>query len=110
MNELIAGFRSVEDKKKLLWGNKAKVTSSSTPATWQESSQIFVDSDQQQKFLKLLGVKEGEEETPSNNTAPPHPSAKISDEAITRQAQVRQDLEQQFTLGLRHNISRTGLH
>ena len=114
MNVLTLDGRSVEEKKKMLWGNKAKVTTTTAPSSWQETAQMFVDSDQQNKFLKLIGVKEGQEDpTKGNeagaNTSTPQ-SAQVTDELLARQAQIRHDLEQQYALGLRHNISRTGLY
>lgn len=49
--------RSTAAKKKLLWGSKAKVTTSEAPAAIGDSVSAFSDPREQAKFLKLLGVK-----------------------------------------------------
>ena len=47
----------VAQKRKMLWGSKAKEESTKNTATWTNLSSTLRDPDAQDKFLKLMGGK-----------------------------------------------------
>jgi len=105
-NLSLAGFMTADHKKKLLWGSKkAEVEQEPVVAaagTNRWDTVHFSDRDRREKFHKLMGVKgdikEGE--------APPPPTgtAVFTEE---KQRELQEDLEKQFSQGLRRRDGRT---
>lgn len=94
-----SGSMSADQKKKLLWGSKkAAAPVESGSSCWEMAH--FADPDRQEKFNKLMGVK-GEVKA----------EKKVEEKdglfATEKQKELQQDLEKQFTAGLRRRDGRT---
>jgi exonuclease I len=106
MNLRIAGLMSADHKKKLLWGGKKahveQVPILAAAGTNRWDTVHFSDKDRMEKFHKLMGVKgeikEKEAQLPATGTA-------IFTEE--NQKALQEDLEKQFTQGLRRRDGRT---
>lgn len=98
VNINLGGFKSVDEKKKMLWGSKdQKPAAASGTNRW--DTVRFADRDRQEKFNKLMGVKgelEGGGEGKTTNLF-----------TTEKQEELQQDLEKQFTAGLRRRDGRT---
>lgn len=96
----VSGYMSADQKKRLLWGSK-KATAVEESGSNQWNMAHFTDPDRQEKFNKLMGVK-GESKT----------EPKAGDKnggllAPEKQIELQQDLEKQYTAGLRRRDGRT---
>ncbi|KAM5562356.1 hypothetical protein ABKV19_017534 [Rosa sericea] len=95
-----AGCMTADQKKKLLWGNKKNTTAEEAGHRWDTA--LFPDQERQEKFKKLMGVK-GElklEHNPDNQEGTNLLRAE-------KQKELQQDLEKQYTAGLRRRDGRT---
>lgn len=98
VNKNLAGssYMSTDQKKKLLWGNKKNTSTIEKQSGTLWNQQLFEDRERQEKFNKLMGVKE---------------SAASECKAATMNAEMKQklemDLEKQYTAGLRRRDGRT---
>ncbi|XP_021297473.1 arginine/serine-rich coiled-coil protein 2 isoform X3 [Herrania umbratica] len=91
---------TTEQKKKLLWGSKKSTPAEESGHRWDTA--LFGDRERQEKFNKLMGVK-GEvkvEQKPENQDG----SGLLQAE---KQRELQQDLEKQYTAGLRRRDGRT---
>ncbi|KAJ7559799.1 hypothetical protein O6H91_04G102000 [Diphasiastrum complanatum] len=101
----VAGFMSADQKKKLLWGAKKSITEQEpviAAGTNRWDTVHFADRGRQEKFNKLMGVKaevKGDCITEVNEEA-----GLFTEE---KQRELQQDLENQFTAGLRRRDGRT---
>lgn len=96
----VSGYMSADQKKRLLWGSK-KATAVEESGNNQWNMAHFSDPDRQEKFNKLMGVK-GESKA----------ELKAGDKnggllAPEKQIELQQDLEKQYTAGLRRRDGRT---
>eukprot|EP00250_Pteridium_aquilinum_P011848 c20347_g1_i1 orf=206-1819(+) len=97
VNINLGGLKSVDEKKKMLWGSKEqKPAVASGTNRW--DTVRFADRDRQEKFHKLMGVK-GEAEGGQGSAGNLFTTEK--------QEELQQDLEKQFTAGLRRRDGRT---
>ncbi|CAM6118984.1 unnamed protein product [Calypogeia fissa] len=100
----VAGFMSADQKKRLLWGSKK--LSTEQPLSHQEpvvaagvnrwDTVHFSDPDRREKFQKLMGVKA---DTCTEFKKEGEPDVGLFTEE--KQRELQQDLEKQFTAGLR---------
>ncbi|KAI5071103.1 hypothetical protein GOP47_0013354 [Adiantum capillus-veneris] len=98
VNINLGGFKSVDEKKKMLWGSKEQKPAAASGTNRWDTVQ-FADRDRQEKFNKLMGVKgdvggDGQGNTNTSFTT-------------EKQEELQQDLEKQFTAGLRRRDGRT---
>lgn len=96
-NLIGTGFMSTDQKKKLLWGSK-KSTATEEAAAHRWDTSMFSDRERQEKFNKLMGVKEGD--------AKQKPEIQNTNLA-EKQKELQMDLEKQYTAGLRRRDGRT---
>eukprot|EP01126_Amoeba_proteus_P038529 TRINITY_DN4022_c0_g1_i2.p1 TRINITY_DN4022_c0_g1~~TRINITY_DN4022_c0_g1_i2.p1 ORF type:complete len:111 (-),score=37.97 TRINITY_DN4022_c0_g1_i2:89-421(-) len=83
-----SGSLSIEEKRKLLWGNKKKDT-----RTTNSFCGSFTDAEKQTKFMKLMGLKE--EEIPlTQNT---------STGLTEKSDQINAELEKHYRLGVAYH-------
>ncbi|XP_057424091.1 uncharacterized protein LOC130717753 isoform X2 [Lotus japonicus] len=95
-----AGCLTTDQKKKLLWGAKKSTPTEESGHRWDTA--MFTDRERQEKFNKLMGVK-GEakvEQNSDNNNSNDLLRAE-------KQKELQQDLEKQYTAGLRRRDGRT---
>ncbi|KAH7439058.1 hypothetical protein KP509_04G043100 [Ceratopteris richardii] len=98
VNINLGGFKTIDEKKKLLWGSKdQKPAAASGTNRW--DTVRFADRDRQEKFNKLMGVKGEVKEDRQEGANTSFTSEK--------QEELQQDLEKQFTAGLRRRDGRT---
>ncbi|KAH9312526.1 hypothetical protein KI387_027561 [Taxus chinensis] len=97
----VSGCMSADQKKKLLWGNKkaAAPEEQSGSSCWEMAH--FADRDRQEKFNKLMGVKG---ELKAEKKVEENDGGLFASE---KQKELQQDLEKQFTAGLRRRDGRT---
>ncbi|CAK9267809.1 unnamed protein product [Sphagnum jensenii] len=102
----IAGFFSSEYKKKLLWGSKKAAVEQepvvAAAGTNRWDTVHFSDPERQDKFQKLMGVKGDIKDA---EVPPPPVGAAVFTEE--KQRELQEDLERQFTQGLRRRDGRT---
>ncbi|MCO5547235.1 hypothetical protein L7F22_000680 [Adiantum nelumboides] len=98
VNINLGGFKSVDEKKKLLWGSKEQKPAAAIGINRWDTVQ-FADRDRQEKFNKLMGVKGDAGGGAEGNTSTLFTTEK--------QEELQQDLEKQFTAGLRRRDGRT---
>lgn len=99
VNINLGGIKSVDEKKKMLWGSKDQQKPVVASGTNRWDTVRFADRDRQDKFQKLMGVK-GDAGEGGQGSA---------DNLFTteKQEELQQDLEKQFTAGLRRRDGRT---
>ncbi|KAK9123189.1 hypothetical protein Sjap_012791 [Stephania japonica] len=99
-NLVAGGFMSADQKKKLLWGNKKSTAVEESGNCWDVST--FSDRERQEKFYKLMGAKGNfkTEQKPENNDGDSRLRAE-------KQQELQEDLEKQYTAGLRRRDGRT---
>ncbi|KAL6213964.1 hypothetical protein ACLB2K_013402 [Fragaria x ananassa] len=95
-----AGCLTADQKKKLLWGNKKNTTAEEAGHRWDTA--LFPDRERQEKFKKLMGVK-GEVKLEQN----PNSQEGTDLLRVEKQKELQQDLEKQYTAGLRRRDGRT---
>lgn len=94
------GCMTADQKKKLLWGNKKNATAEEAGHRWDTA--LFTDRERQEKFNKLMGVK-GELKLDPNPDNQEGTDLLLPD----KQKELQQDLEKQYTAGLRRRDGRT---
>ncbi|PRQ24773.1 putative small acidic protein [Rosa chinensis] len=94
------GCMTADQKKKLLWGNKKNTTAEEAGHRWDTA--LFPDRERQEKFKKLMGVK-GELKVEHN----PDNQEDTNLLRAEKQKELQQDLEKQYTAGLRRRDGRT---
>lgn len=95
-----SGFMSADQKKRLLWGSKNQEPVAASGSIRWETAQ-FADRERQEKFNKLMGVK--------GESAALEMKKETDSKLFTaeKQQELQQDLEKQFTAGLRRRDGRT---
>ncbi|KAK9943977.1 hypothetical protein M0R45_009564 [Rubus argutus] len=94
------GCMTADQKKKLLWGNKKNATAEEAGHRWDTA--LFTDRERQEKFNKLMGLK-GELKLEHNPDSQEGTDLLRAD----KQKELQQDLEKQYTAGLRRRDGRT---
>ncbi|KAK9157226.1 hypothetical protein Scep_003800 [Stephania cephalantha] len=99
-NLVAGGFMSADQKKKLLWGSKKSTAAEESGSCWDVST--FSDRERQEKFYKLMGAKGNfkTEQKSENNDGDSRLRAE-------KQQELQEDLEKQYTAGLRRRDGRT---
>ncbi|KAK9169889.1 hypothetical protein Syun_002029 [Stephania yunnanensis] len=99
-NLVAGGFMSADQKKKLLWGSKKSTAAEESGNCWDVST--FSDRERQEKFYKLMGAKGNfkTEQKSENNDGDSRLRAE-------KQQELQEDLEKQYTAGLRRRDGRT---
>lgn len=90
------GVMTADQKKKLLWGSKKSNNEEETSRRWNTAT--FSDREQQEKFKKLMGVKD-------DTSVTQRPSSQEGKDVS--QEKLQMDLEKQYTAGLRRRDGRT---
>ncbi|KAJ7537562.1 hypothetical protein O6H91_11G011600 [Diphasiastrum complanatum] len=101
----VAGFMSADQKKKLLWGAKKTIKEPEpvvAAGTNRWDTVHFADRSRQEKFNKLMGVKA---EVKADCSTQGEQETNLFTEE--KQRELQQDLEKQFTAGLRRRDGRT---
>jgi len=97
----VSGYMSADQKKRLLWGSKKATAVEEQSGNNQWNMAHFADPDRQEKFNKLMGVK-------GESKAEPKAGDKNGGLlAPEKQIELQQDLEKQYTAGLRRRDGRT---
>lgn len=97
------GFMSADQKKRLLWGSKQQESVTASGANVWDTVR-FADRERQEKFHKLMGVK-GDAAAVNTEKIVDKPSGGLF--TAEKQEELQQDLEKQFTAGLRRRDGRT---
>lgn len=101
VNINLGGIKSVDEKKKMLWRSKNQ-ESAAVSGTNRWDTVQFADQERREKFNKLMGVKgEAVADVPQSGD---NVSGLFTTE---KQEELQQDLEKQFTAGLRRRDGRT---
>ncbi|GMY19533.1 arginine/serine-rich coiled-coil protein 2 isoform X1 [Fagus crenata] len=96
----VGSCMTADQKKKLLWGSKKNVSVEESGHRWDTA--LFSDRERQEKFNKLMGVKGGVK-------VEHHPNNQEGSELLRaeKEKELQQDLEKQYTAGLRRRDGRT---
>lgn len=108
VNINLGGIKSVDEKKKLLWGSKDQQKPAAVASGTNRWETVrFADRDRQDKFHKLMGVK-GEAGGEGIQDGQAMSQGTLDSSFTTeKQEELQQDLEKQFTAGLRRRDGRT---